>query len=861
MLGYPQADLERLHAVTLARIGRFAEAEPILLRLYQPEIKPDPNLDEALARLYLMTYRLRQAEQVIRQWMRDAPRDARPYLWLTEYDRRMEVDNLEALETHYRAALERDKNLDAARLGLAETLRKAHAQRRRSPRIRDLSGTSRIRPRRALSAGLNDLARGDLESAARRLDRALEIDGRDAAALKGRAEIDTALREPKKALERLDRALEVDPFDTETLYSRGRIRALLGDAAGSKQDLESFKRYTNDHENLLELRGHLMANPNDNSLRVKVAAWMFAHGRDADGLGWAKAVLASDPDHAETNSLLAGYYSERPSEAGLANYYRLRLAETMSAAMIHRLLKNPYALGPAAIVVVVLGWVSYRALSERQLHAGLEEAAREMEAGNPIEARDRLARLAHRWPGQAEILFRLGESELACGRIEQAMIAWSEVPHGSPLAGRAAVARAAGGTPDGPIHRRRASFEGCARRTRADYKRAAAPAPPDPRPGGEARPCAPTHRGTLVRQRTQHSRAAGSGPRTHRTRPGCHAARGEPGFPRSVGSRRIRRRRALANPSQPGYQDRAARRGFAMAGCRPDALGDDPAVWRARLEWARAAGRLDRAGEAMAHLDARDFSQSEITRLRAWIAERNGDITAEKHALEQTLAHNPGDLAALERLAELAFRQGRVDEGRQLRNRKSELDLLKDRYQRLFKENQLEANAMEMACLAAALGRDFEARAFLTLLEQKDPRNPAVRDLRDRLGPPPPPRSVSSDSLAKLFAGTVGRIGRATPASQVQSTSVVHFEDDAGSAGLGGFVFDNGTSPSRQLPETFSAELASSTTTATASSTSIAIQGGRFPPAEPAQRTATGFSATAATGLSTTRRFAVESAP
>ena len=44
---------------------------------------------------------------------------------------------------------------------------------------------------------------------------------------------------------------------------------------------------------------------------------MLAHGRDSDGLGWAQAVLASDPDHAEANALLAGYYSTRPKRRGL----------------------------------------------------------------------------------------------------------------------------------------------------------------------------------------------------------------------------------------------------------------------------------------------------------------------------------------------------------------------------------------------------------------------------------------------------------------------------------------------------------------------------------------------------------------
>ena len=329
-LGYSNDGLERLHAVTLARIGRFAEAEPILVRLDRTQGKPDPAVEEALARVYLMTYRLRQAEEVIHRWIRDAPTDARPFLWLTEYDRRMEVDNADALEAHFRAALDRDPNLDAARLGLAETLRKAHRNPEAAPEY-EIYLTRHNSDSAALSgAGLNDLALGDLESAARMLDRALAIDGRDSAALKGRAEIDAARREPKKALERLDRALEIDPFDTEAFYTRGRIHAVLGDTARAKADLDSFNRYTHDHDELLKIRGLLMTDPNNNALRCQVAAWMLAHGREADGLGWAKAVLASDPDHAETNSLLAGYYSTRSSEAGLANYYRLRASPIRS---------------------------------------------------------------------------------------------------------------------------------------------------------------------------------------------------------------------------------------------------------------------------------------------------------------------------------------------------------------------------------------------------------------------------------------------------------------------------------------------------------------------------------------------------
>ena len=243
----------------------------------------------------------------------------------------MEVDNSEALETHYREALDRDPDLDAARLGLAETLQEVAPQRRRQPwNLRSIwRATNPTRPR-SQAPGATTSSSGDLESAIRRLDRALAIDARDPARSRGVPRSTSRAENRRKRSNASTAALEIDRFDTEALYSRGRIRAVLGDAAGGKQDLESFKRYTNDHAELLELRGLLMDKPQQQLAPLKVAAWMFAHGRDADGLGWAKAVLASDPDHAETNALLAEYYSKRPSDAGLANFYRLRTSPKRS---------------------------------------------------------------------------------------------------------------------------------------------------------------------------------------------------------------------------------------------------------------------------------------------------------------------------------------------------------------------------------------------------------------------------------------------------------------------------------------------------------------------------------------------------
>jgi tetratricopeptide (TPR) repeat protein len=256
--------------------------------------------------------------------MSAAPRDGRPYLWLTEFDRRVEVDNSEALEEHYRAALARDPQLDQARLGLAETLRSVHRNTEAALEYQAYLDRHPDDAAALAGAGHNALELQQHANAIELLDRALAVAPSNVVALKGRAAIDTARGDRKAALERLDQAIRADPYDTEALYSRSRLKSASGDEAGAKKDLDAFKQSKKDQAELLKIRGLIMINPDDNELRTKIAAWMFAHGRDSDGLGWARSVLATDPANAVSNALLADYYSERKHDPGLANFYRLR---------------------------------------------------------------------------------------------------------------------------------------------------------------------------------------------------------------------------------------------------------------------------------------------------------------------------------------------------------------------------------------------------------------------------------------------------------------------------------------------------------------------------------------------------------
>ena len=88
--------------------------------------RPEPTaaVAEELAKIYLSSYRLTQAAESIKRWRKLDPANPRPYLWNNEIASRSDGESASILIRNYLAALERDPNLDKARLGLAEQLSK-----------------------------------------------------------------------------------------------------------------------------------------------------------------------------------------------------------------------------------------------------------------------------------------------------------------------------------------------------------------------------------------------------------------------------------------------------------------------------------------------------------------------------------------------------------------------------------------------------------------------------------------------------------------------------------------------------------------------------------------------------------------
>ena len=321
--GYPRRGPVSLRAAMQAHAGEVAEAEPVLVQSLAESDEPQPEVAEALAKVYLGTFRLREARAVIDRWMRDDPTSAKPYVARNEVDQRSDAPAA-TLVRNDREALRRDPGLDKSRLTLAEHLRAAHRADEAAEAFDAYIARKPEDPAGLVGAGQNAMERGRLAEAVKYFDAALAVDPRDPPALKERANIDFRAGRFEQARDRFAAVVALDPYDPDVRYSFGQTLKALKLPELAKAQEEAFQRLKAEHARMAQVRSALVRDPKDPALRLEAARWLIAHGHD-EGVDWAQQLLADRPADVGALSVLAEYY-ERKQDFGKANYYRLALS-------------------------------------------------------------------------------------------------------------------------------------------------------------------------------------------------------------------------------------------------------------------------------------------------------------------------------------------------------------------------------------------------------------------------------------------------------------------------------------------------------------------------------------------------------
>jgi tetratricopeptide (TPR) repeat protein len=327
-LGYRPESVALERGQVLVRLGRHHEAIPYLYPLvFGPSARPDPAADQVLAQCYLETFELGAAAKAIERWIRDAPRDAKPYLWKAQVDRRADA-GLNVLTEDYEKALAVDPDCAEARLNLGDLYLQAHrvseAEACYSAHVDRFPND----PAGHLGMGKALSERGDLAAAADHFDRAVALDPRNGRPLLERARIEYRTGRLDRALALLDRAralesqnIALETEEIEVHYLRSLVLARLSRKDEAQAEQELVTRLRRDQKELAALLEALQVAPRDVNHQYNAARWLFEHGHPEEGMRWAEKILRENPSHPETNLLLADHYQMK-GDVGLANYYR-----------------------------------------------------------------------------------------------------------------------------------------------------------------------------------------------------------------------------------------------------------------------------------------------------------------------------------------------------------------------------------------------------------------------------------------------------------------------------------------------------------------------------------------------------------
>jgi thioredoxin-like negative regulator of GroEL len=411
-----------------------------------------------------------------------------------------------------------------------------------------------------------------------------------------------------------------------------------------------------------------------------------------------------------------------------------------------------------AVLVGGLGYVGCRLWRAWRYRIALVEVQQQIQAQRYGAAARNLAAVLAWEPGSDEAACLLGNCERARGRTQAADEAWARVPPSSPLAASALMGRAS-------ILVDRGRF--------AEVERFLTRALEDPRIDGfELRQfLAPLYWNEgrteeakrLVEANWEGLNRAGRGGSAQAIAIGLvrmHITLST-GMSSVETVRDFLERAARSAPDDDrvwlGKANLAIRQGeFDEAARWLDVClkrhREDVPIWRARLDWALATGRVAEVREALEHLPAAESTPDRVHRLAAWLAARRGDAASERQALERLIAADPGDGAALDRLAELALRAGQPDRAGELHRRKARRDQLGLRYQELFLRNQTVRDAEEMARLAEQLGHVFEAKGFWAVALTAEPAREDLRAARARCERRATPVAEPGQTLAEVLA-------------------------------------------------------------------------------------------------------------
>ena len=252
---------------------------------------------------------------------------------------------------------------------------------------------------------------------------------------------------------------------------------------------------------------------------------------------------------------------------------------------------------------------------------------------------------------------------------------------------------------------------------------------------------------------------------------------------------------------------------------------DDPRVAHALFLYEMQQNHPERILSLLSKIKMNEMEPAALVQLASLLAARAGRLELQMQLLQNHLKTSPGDIRALEELAEALIQKGDKKAAAELRQKRAELDMARRTYGNLV-ASDFKANAEQMAELAARQGRWFEAIGFASIAARQEPKwQNQIAFYEKQLA-----ESESRDQIWATIQELQGSLTKFNNPTDIVSNSIniPTFEDIARTKPLD-FQFQSGRTAQHQLPETMSGGVALIDYNLDGLPDIYALQGGPFP--------------------------------
>lgn len=301
-----------------------------LLAIGEGSDRDAPQVYYALAKGFLASYQVREAEEAINSWLVWQPESV-PARFLRG-NIRYRYGQLEQAIADYRFVLEKAPDHAEANFLLGLLLNESgHIEEARDQfqKAVDLDGDSE-EFKLELAFCVKQLGEDDL--AKKLAQEILESDDapRRAKSMELLAKLAIEAGNYAEARGLLEEAFRTAPANAELCHMMGTVLSMVDEPELAKRFMDEAQGFRDRHERIQDLTKQLIDEPDRDDLRLEVAELMFRDGLDESASMWLLTILKRNPNHVQSHMLLAAYY-QRTGRPELAGYHRSQ-AESLNQA-------------------------------------------------------------------------------------------------------------------------------------------------------------------------------------------------------------------------------------------------------------------------------------------------------------------------------------------------------------------------------------------------------------------------------------------------------------------------------------------------------------------------------------------------